>query len=316
MPSLGNAFGNNFDPIPLFDGATTGLQTVTLQATFDETLRILCEGEPIEAIANRFQRQMPLEEHHQQQVRSYNSMFEPLPFFDFVSPRAISKNSPHYQAHRHQKIPEVRQKEGAGRATNSSILSADQKRKLTNVQDELVNPKAKRQRHQLVDEYSTSRFRTFHLDQWDVKFGELLEYKKIYGDCNVPIAFSENLQLARWVKRQRYQYKLKNEGTSSTMTQRRITELEKAGFVWDLHNLAWEDKFWELMQYEKKFGNCIVPTHYKPNKKLAAWVKCQRRQYKIYLDCSEDSTMTKERFLKLDKIGFIWEVRSSEKAYS
>uniref|UniRef100_A0A7S4I127 Helicase-associated domain-containing protein n=1 Tax=Odontella aurita TaxID=265563 RepID=A0A7S4I127_9STRA len=41
-------------------------------------------------------------------------------------------------------------------------------------------------------------------------------------------------QLARWVKRQRYQYKLMSEGKRSTTTEERIRELERAGFVWSV----------------------------------------------------------------------------------
>ena len=39
---------------------------------------------------------------------------------------------------------------------------------------------------------------------WEHRFDELVEYKRIHGDCNVPQAWPENRQLGRWVMKQRW----------------------------------------------------------------------------------------------------------------
>ena len=81
----------------------------------------------------------------------------------------------------------------------------------------------------------------------------------------VPHTYAENPPLARWVKRQRYQYKLKIENKQSTMTDERIIMLENIGFIWDSHAAAWEEKLNELKEYTQLRGNWCV-THEKEPK--------------------------------------------------
>ena len=68
-------------------------------------------------------------------------------------------------------------------------------------------------------------------DNWDLIFGELILYKEEYGDCNVPQAYSENLQLGKWGNRQRALYKQGN------LKGERVSRLEEIGFVWDAKNI-------------------------------------------------------------------------------
>jgi hypothetical protein len=69
-------------------------------------------------------------------------------------------------------------------------------------------------------------------DAWEVRLSELTDYRKIHGHCNVPIKYSENIQLGTWVMTQRTQYKLRREGKPSHMTLPRIQALEILGFRW------------------------------------------------------------------------------------
>merc|ERR1719330_1015208 len=94
------------------------------------------------------------------------------------------------------------------------------------------------------------------------------------------------------------------------MTQERIDLLQNVGFVWHSHEVVWQERLSELMEYKKELGDCLVPSNYTPNPKLATWVKCQRRQYKLYLRGSP-SNITVERIRILEKAGFEWELRSS-----
>lgn len=127
------------------------------------------------------------------------------------------------------------------------------------------------------------RFKQFHEDRWDYMLSEMLEFREANGHCLVPHTFPANPQLARWVKRQRRQYKLMNDGKTSTMTPERAAVLEQEGFVWDSHDAAWKEKIGDLRRYRAQNGHTLVPSSYKPNPHLATWVKCQRRQYKLYL---------------------------------
>jgi Helicase associated domain len=159
------------------------------------------------------------------------------------------------------------------------------------------------------DEASPNRFKPFHEEKWSLRYNELLEFHKIHGHAAVPHTYPANPQLARWVKRQRRQYKLRRENRQSTMTTDRLDLLSSVGFVWDSHDVNWREKLFALENYRKQFGNCNVPSNFR-DKKLATWVKCQRRQYKLYWD-GKPSAMGPDRILELEKIGFEWEIRAA-----
>ena len=162
------------------------------------------------------------------------------------------------------------------------------------------------------DESSVSlRFRSYQAENWTGKFEELLDFRLKHGHCLVPYTFTENSSLAEWVKRQRYQYKLKNEGKHSALSEDRIAALEALGFVWNSHDAAWEERWKELHVYKNINSNCNVPSRYVLNPQLAVWVKRQRRQYTFY-SSGKSSTMTPYRIEKLEKIGFAWDGRKPE----
>lgn len=174
------------------------------------------------------------------------------------------------------------------------------------------NPK-KRQREVDFDgeesEEDFRRFRPYQAGQWSEKFTELCEYRTRFGHCLVPHTHTENLPLARWVKRQRYQYKLMQEGKPSTMTEERVKALEEIGFIWDSQGAAWQERLGELTEFRKSFGHTNVPSNYSENCQLATWVKCQRRQYKLYCQ-GKPSNMTADRVKQLENLGFEWELRT------
>jgi hypothetical protein len=156
------------------------------------------------------------------------------------------------------------------------------------------------------------RFRSHQEKKWKELFDQLLEFKKEKGHCLVPHTYDENPPLARWVKRQRYQYKLKEQKMISTLTEDRISQLEGVGFVWDSHAVAWEEHRADLVQFKADFGHCEVPSAYEKNPSLATWVKRQRTQNKMFWSGSK-STMTMERYAVLNKLGFSWEIKKNTK---
>jgi hypothetical protein len=172
----------------------------------------------------------------------------------------------------------------------------------------VYTPLSKKQRMD-EEEDTARRFRPYQAEQWSEKFNELLAFKAERGHCCVPHTFEDNPSLARWVKRQRYQYKLKAEDKPSTMTSERILALEKQGFVWDSHGAAWIERWNELREFQLEFGNANVPSNYFKSPQLATWVKCQRRQYKFF--CKGKATnLTLDRLQRLESVGFEWELRS------
>lgn len=153
------------------------------------------------------------------------------------------------------------------------------------------------------------RFKRFHEEKWSHRYKELLAFHREFGHSAVPHTYPRNPQLARWVKRQRRQYKLRRDSRPSTMTLERLQLLDNVGFVWDSHDVNWREKLTALDAFRRENGHCNVPSNY-VDKKLATWVKCQRRQYKLYVD-RKPSAMTEERIMELGKRGFEWEIRSS-----
>lgn len=159
------------------------------------------------------------------------------------------------------------------------------------------------------DELNQHRFKPFHEEKWSLRYKELLEFHKENGHAAVPHTYPANPQLARWVKRQRRQYKLRRDNRQSTMTTERLDLLNAVGFVWDSHDVNWREKLDGLSLFRREHGHCNVPSNYR-DKKLATWVKCQRRQYKLYWD-GKPSAMSPERILELEKVGFEWEIRNA-----
>ncbi|CAJ1926233.1 unnamed protein product [Cylindrotheca closterium] len=160
-------------------------------------------------------------------------------------------------------------------------------------------------------EENAARFRPYQEKQWREQFQKLIQYKLLHGHCCVPHSYQEDPILARWVKRQRYQYKkFHDSNPTSTMTTRRIQELESIGFIWHSHSSAWQEKLNELRIFKQQRGHCNVPSHYPENPALSTWVKCQRRQYKLYMTGSSSSTMTMERFQLLQSVGFVFDIQN------
>eukprot|EP00980_Cylindrotheca_fusiformis_P022790 scaffold9762_cov83-Cylindrotheca_fusiformis.AAC.1 len=180
------------------------------------------------------------------------------------------------------------------------------------------NPRPLKQRRQQTDDEIRAprrRFRPYQEEQWVQLFEELTKYREEHGNCLVPHTYDKNPALSRWVKRQRYQYRLKKEGKMSTLTKIRLQKLQEVGFVWDSHAAAWEQRHNELAAYRRAHGHCNVPSQYPENPQLATWVKCQRRQCKIFRQ-GKKSNMTMERFTALDKLGFIWDLRDANTLFS
>ncbi len=68
---------------------------------------------------------------------------------------------------------------------------------------------------------------------WKQRFDELLDFKKKYGHCLIPVSHEENPQLANWVSTQRQEWKAYKSKRPSRLTEERVALLNNAGFVWE-----------------------------------------------------------------------------------
>eukprot|EP00980_Cylindrotheca_fusiformis_P017962 scaffold5707_cov112-Cylindrotheca_fusiformis.AAC.1 len=147
--------------------------------------------------------------------------------------------------------------------------------------------------------------RSRHELHWEFRYERLLAFKELTGHCLVPSNYHLDVELSRWVKRQRHQYKNLKKGERSTLTPYRFEKLQNVGFVWDVHELSWNENLEELRKFYRRHGHSNVPTSYPDNPKLPLWVKSQRREYKLF-HIGQKSQLTPERIAALNALQFKW----------
>jgi len=138
-------------------------------------------------------------------------------------------------------------------------------------------------------------------EAWRTRFADLLRYKDVHGNCDVPVKWEEDEKLGNWVSQQRQNY---NRGS---LHPTRVKLLEEAGFTWVAKRTAktqtWDARYSALLEFKSRTGNCDVPVRYKDDPSLGVWVVNQRQLKK-----AGKLNPTKQRLL--DEIGFTWSKRS------
>jgi hypothetical protein len=165
------------------------------------------------------------------------------------------------------------------------------------------------------EEQQEHRFHCYQTKDWIERFQELILFQKQYGHCLVAPTLATNPGLGQWVKRQRYQYKLKQDGKHSTLIDDRELALERLGFVWDHRGAAWLEHWNRLCEYQQRNGHSNVPSSNgdPENRQLAIWVSGQRRQYRLHKR-GDSSFLTPERIRKMESLDFVWNPRGLQLA--
>jgi Helicase associated domain len=131
--------------------------------------------------------------------------------------------------------------------------------------------------------------------QWEQRFYELLIFKERFKHCNVPQQWKENVSLGKWVIRQRV-----FQRTLCPIRKQRLIDI---GFVWNIKELRWWNKFEELKAYHKLFGHCNVSQSDSGYKSLSEWVGNQRGYYK-----KRKKILSEDKVQKLNELGFNWQL--------
>jgi hypothetical protein len=129
---------------------------------------------------------------------------------------------------------------------------------------------------------------------WQLRLKDLKMYKELHGHCIVPT--KDGGSLGAWVMTQRLQY------GKNALSQDRVDALNELGFVWNMHGLAWDDKFNELRNALENSQEISAP--------LNSWIATQRAE-KRYKEDGLQNHLTDERERKLDEIGFDWNANES-----
>jgi len=75
---------------------------------------------------------------------------------------------------------------------------------------------------------------------WETRYEELVEYKRLHEDCNVPKLYKANPQLGTWVMNQRTSYKKFVRREKSRLSEEQRKKLDDIGFIWEVGVPAWE----------------------------------------------------------------------------
>ena len=155
--------------------------------------------------------------------------------------------------------------------------------------------------------------------QWQKWIDDFLHYRsKNGGDGNVPLKLQENPSLGNFVIRQRVEYRKMMNGKPTTMSNTKVQELERVGFIFSVReggHTSWDDRFAELVAYQREHGDTLVPKKYPPNPSLGYWVNEQRSQYQRAIN-GKSSTMDKKRQEKLNAINFKWSIREPSREFA
>jgi superfamily II DNA or RNA helicase len=134
-------------------------------------------------------------------------------------------------------------------------------------------------------------------EPWRTRFADLLRYKEVYGNCDVPVKGKQNKELGNWVSQQRQNY------DRGSLHSTRVKLLEEAGFSWR-STQKWNVRYSALLLFKSRTGNCDVPARYQDDPGLGVWVANQRR-----LRNAGKLNAAKQRLL--EEIGFTWDKRRS-----
>ena len=132
-------------------------------------------------------------------------------------------------------------------------------------------------------------------ENWFERYGQLVSYKKLHGNCDIPARWPENQKLATWVVDQRVR---KRDGN---LESDKVDLLNQLSFNWNPRDTNWRGMYLELVKFQKRFRHCRVPQNWKENNSLAHWVKTQRADY-------ANGELHGDRVVLLQKIGFEWRV--------
>ncbi|MDA7624104.1 Helicase associated domain protein [Akkermansiaceae bacterium] len=126
---------------------------------------------------------------------------------------------------------------------------------------------------------------------WDLRFRELVAYKKQYGNVSVS-QIGEHKQLGAWLNGQR---SLNRKGKLDPVAARKLDDL---GLAWNPKEEAWEASFKELEAHREKHGDCVVTKSHSVS--LCSWVQTQRTKKK-------KGTLEPNTIRRLESLDFTWD---------
>jgi hypothetical protein len=134
--------------------------------------------------------------------------------------------------------------------------------------------------------------------QWDQRDKKLVEFKRKHGNCMAPQSYEQDKPVGMWVAKQRSYH------NDDKLRPDRKRLLDEIGFTWKFDLDAYDDNLWhqqhvKLVEFQRKQGNCVVPSRYEQDKFLGQWVSRQRTLHKR-------NRLRPGRKELLDALDFVW----------
>ncbi|KAG2486701.1 hypothetical protein HYH03_014630 [Edaphochlamys debaryana] len=148
-------------------------------------------------------------------------------------------------------------------------------------------------RQQLVDawEYGVA---SDDDQEWSVRLGQLAEYGARHGDTSVGFRDGDDAELARWATKQRA------DARKGRLDDRRRTQLEGLGFVFDADEAEWLRWFADLLAFKAETGHASpMPLVTGADMYLINWASVQRIARRT-------GVLPGSRVQRLTEAGFDW----------
>jgi hypothetical protein len=134
---------------------------------------------------------------------------------------------------------------------------------------------------------------------WMDFYDHLVAYQKVHSHCNVPEGYNAVPGLSSWVS---------NNRNKPPRDPERLKLLNDIGFVFSVHDKAWEEMVRRLIAYKDTHGDCAVPAIYPLDPKLGKWVSNVRVK-------ARKGKLSDARNAQLSAIGFAFVVKASPSTY-
>lgn len=132
--------------------------------------------------------------------------------------------------------------------------------------------------------------------RWNEMFELMLEFRDKYNRLPYTNDTFKGENIGNWCIRQRI---LRKE---NHIREDRIKALDSIGFVWDINNYLWMEKYNLLKEYIQEYGKQPSTRTVYKGENLGSWCLVQRGTRKGYFK----GKLTEERIQLLDKINFRW----------
>lgn len=136
-------------------------------------------------------------------------------------------------------------------------------------------------------------------DEEESIFQHLVQFHSQFGHCNIPATHPVLGAVGNWLIAQRM---AKRKGT---LSEERRAKLESLGVSWDPHADAWEERFEALCAFKASEGNCDIPTSYRQDIGLYAWLIKQRTDFR-------QGVLSEKRRDRLEQLGVVLETSTEE----